>query len=410
MKTTIMVLVLAVELGLPASAQTAKLNVLHSFGASDDGTEPNGPLVLDSSGNLYGVTFGGPGEYGNGLVFELTPQNDGTWQETILHSFSAGDDGGFPWGALLLSSSGDLYGTMEGDLSYAVGGVFELSPGLSGWSNTVIYANSAGPGLLTSTPGTLYGKIGPGDYFGLGAIGELSPGSGGWTYTQLYSFTCQPTCADGYGPPAPPIWDSQGDMWGTMFNGGIGEPACANDPGGCGVIYVMTPNGDGTWSYHVAHRFASSPLGGEGPDAGLTSDAAGNFYGDTEGGGTHGYGIIFRFSVTDGKLKGSAIYNFSGCSTGCYPEGTLAIDKAGNLYGMAQGGSNSCGGFSCGVVYRLAPQKNGTWKYSVLVDLDEYTGGVLPFYGLILDDKGDLFGVTSSGGQYGFGTAFEISP
>jgi hypothetical protein len=89
--------------------------------------------------------------------------------------------------------------------------------------------------------------------------------------------------------------------------------------------------------------------------------------------------------------------------------GTLARDSAGNLYGMAQGGTNSCGGLSCGVVYRLAPQSNGTWKYSVLVNLSETTGGVLPFYGLTLDGKGHLFGVTSSFGAYGGGTAFEIS-
>lgn len=199
-------------------------------------------------------------------------------------------------------------------------------------------------------------------------------------------------------------------MWGTMFQGGIGQPACANNAGGCGVIYEMTPNGDGTWTYHVIHRFASSPTDGQFPAAGLTPDAAGNFYGDTEGGGKHNYGVIFKISFTNGKPKVSPLYSFSGCSTGCYPEGTLAIDKAGNLYGMAQGGPNSCGGPSCGVVFKLAPQTNGTWEYTVLVNLTETTGGVLPFYGLTLDGKGNLYGVTSSAGKYGVGTVFEIVP
>lgn len=63
-----------------------------------------------------------------------------------------------------------------------------------------------------------------------------------------------------------------------------------------------------------------------------------------------------------------------------------------------------------GVVFRLAPQKNGSWKYNVIYELNETTGGVQPFYGVILDGKGNLFGVTSSSGTYGSGTAFEISP
>jgi uncharacterized repeat protein (TIGR03803 family) len=175
------------------------------------------------------------------------------------------------------------------------------------------------------------------------------------------------------------------------------------------VIYAMTPNGDGTWTYHVVHRFASSPTDGKGPYGGLVTDKAGNFYGTTDGGGLHGNGTIFKFSYKGGKLQGQYLFNFPNCMQGCYPMGTLARDSAGNLYGMAQGGTNSCGGLSCGVVYRLAPQTNGTWKYSVLVNLSETTGGVLPFYGLTLDGKGHLFGVTSSFGAYGGGTAFEIT-
>jgi hypothetical protein len=410
MKTTIALIALSVALTFaPASAQTAKLKVLHDFaayGSNTDGSVPYGPLVFDSKGNLYGVTIVGGtgqcGDYGCGTLYELSPAAGGAWDETIPYDFAAAD--GSPWGALIFDRAGNIYGTTLGFGS----AVYELSPGSGTWSYNVLYSDGAGPGLLMGSDGDLYGAIGPGDYYGLGAIGELLPGSGGWTYNQLYSFTCDPSCAGGYNPPAPPIWDSKGNLWGTMFTGGIGRPACANDAGGCGVIFDMTPNDDGTWNYQVIHRFASSPTDGQFPDAGLTLDAAGNFYGDTEGGGTHNLGIIFEFSVSDGKVKGSIIHNFSNCSTGCYPEGTLAIDKSGNLYGMAQGGPNSCG-FSCGVVFKLAPQKNGTWKYSVVYNLDETTGGALPYYGLILDNEGNLYGVTSSGGQYGGGTAFEIT-
>jgi uncharacterized repeat protein (TIGR03803 family) len=394
---------------LQVSAQTTEVKVLHNFGSSNDGNVPSGSLLIDSSGSLYGATGGGPGEYGYGTVFELAPQANGEWAETIVHAFTGGSGGSDPWGAPLFDTRGNLYFTVQGYGSADIGGIFSFTPGTNGWTYSVPYTGGAGPGLLMDRLGNLYGAIGLGDYFGLGAIGELSPVPRGWTYTQLYSFTCQPSCADGYGPPAPPIWDSRGNLWGVTTYGGISDSPCVTEEG-CGVIFVMTPDGDGAWTYHVIHRFASSPTDGQFPLAGLALDSEGNFYGDTDGGGTHGLGIIFRFSVTDGKVQASVIHNFSNCSTGCYPEGTLAIDSAGNLYGMAQGGPNSCGGPSCGVVFKLAPQANGTWKYSVLVNLTETTGGVLPFYGLILDSKGNLYGVTSSGGQYGGGTAFEISP
>jgi hypothetical protein len=89
------------------------------------------------------------------------------------------------------------------------------------------------------------------------------------------------------------------------------------------------------------------------------------------------------------------------------PGGNLLLDNAGNLYGVASGGSPDCG-YACGVVFRLSPQKNGTWTYSVV---HKFSGpdGAFPGYGLTIDDQGNLFGVTSSGGRYNFGVAFEIT-
>ncbi len=221
---------------LPASAQSAKLRVLHNFGSSDDGNVPSGPLLLDSTGDLYGVTGGGPGLYGFGIAFELTPRKNGNWSETVVHTFAGGSDGAFPWGGLVLDSAGQLYGTLYGDLSVAVSGVFGLTHGLSGWTNTILYNGYAGPGLTLDKLDNLYGSIGPGDYSGAGAVGELSPSASGWTYTQLYSFCPQYGCPDGFLLNAPPTWDARGNLWGTTFEGGIGRPACTNDTDGCGVI------------------------------------------------------------------------------------------------------------------------------------------------------------------------------
>jgi uncharacterized repeat protein (TIGR03803 family) len=400
----------------PIAWSRTKYRVLHNFGASGDGTIPSGPPVLDSRGNLFGVTDdGGAGtkcSLGCGTVFELTHQANGRWVETLLHDFTGGGDGSGPWGGLVFDGAGNLYGTIVGDPGLDAGGVFELRPSSHDWSNTVIYTDGAGPGLLTDKLGNIYGAIGPGDYFGAGAIGELSHGSNGWVYTQLYSFCGANGCPDGYSPFAAPIWDRKGNLYGTTLYGGIvrkSSPVMRDSGVGFGVVFRMTANGDGTWTYHVLHRFGSFNGDGEGPAAGLVMDAAGNFYGNTVFGGPSGNGTIFKLEFSGGRWKESQLYGFPKCENGCLPSGTMVLDKAGNIYGVSSGGQPNCGGYTCGVVFKMTPvQKNGKWKYSV-VHAFNGTDGDGPV-GVIIDSKGRIFGMTSRGGTYNWGVAFEISP
>jgi uncharacterized repeat protein (TIGR03803 family) len=390
----------------PAAAQSAKIKVLHNFGATGDGAIPYGPVLLDPKGNVYGVTLdGGMGQcsdYGCGTVYELSPHANAAWGEKILQSFTSASS---PWGGLIFDAAGNLYGTTIGSGSEA----YELSPGASGWTLNAIYTNGAGPGLLMDHVGNLYGSIGLGDYFGLGALGELSPGSGGWTYTQFYGFTCANGCTGGYNPPGPPIWDASGNLWGTMARGGITQSPCVSSDG-CGVLFEMTPNGDGTWAYHVIHDFASTTTDGQFPDGSLVRDAAGNFYGVTSSGGAFNHGTVFRFSFTGGAWQQSVLYDFPNCVQSCVRTGTLALDKAGNLYGASGGGvgEGNCGPLACGVIYKLSPQGNGRWKFALVHKFVGADGG-LPL-GVVLDTKGNLYGVTFSFGAYGAGTAFEITP
>jgi uncharacterized repeat protein (TIGR03803 family) len=393
---------------LPVAWGGAKYKALHSFGAGKDGTYPAGPLVLDGKGRLYGMTRGGGtgrcSDYGCGTVFELALRAGGRWREVVLHNFSAGSDGSRPNGGLIVDGTGNLYGTIEGDGNIAVGGVIKLSPGAEGWTNTVLYSGNAGPGVVSDKLGNLYGEMGRGQYK-YGAIAELSPNSNGWTYTPLYSF-CVFQC--GYAPPAPPIWDGKGNLFGTTTNGGISQPACWTSFG-CGVIFEMTPNHDGSWTYHILHRFASYSTDGQSPDAGLVMDAAGNFYGSTALGGAHNQGTLFKFAFTGGHWKKTVLYDFPNCKIGCYPGFNMALGAAGNLYGVTgSGGLPGCGGYYCGVVYQLIPRKTGKWKYSVLHEFNGVDGGFPN--GVIIDGKGTLYGTTSAFGAYNAGVAFEITP
>jgi len=89
------------------------------------GFGPFGKLVADSAGNLYGATQGGSNDFG--AVFKLTPSGSG-WTVTVLHSFTGGNDGNTPEGSLLVDANGNVYGTTYQGGTFGKGVVFKIAP------------------------------------------------------------------------------------------------------------------------------------------------------------------------------------------------------------------------------------------------------------------------------------------
>ncbi|PYX52428.1 MAG: hypothetical protein DMG79_00730, partial [Acidobacteria bacterium] len=165
------VLSLGMVLGILSSAPASTFKVLYTFGASgnSDAYLPEGTLIMDQAGNLYGTTVAG-GPYNGGTVFELMKNADGSWSEKILYSFTAGADGAQPLAAVVFDSEGNLYGTTSqgginnSSCSQGCGVVFKLTPGSNQWTETVLHIFSgmpdgAGPGsaLVIDPAGNLYG-------------------------------------------------------------------------------------------------------------------------------------------------------------------------------------------------------------------------------------------------------------
>jgi len=278
--------------------------------------------------------------------------------------------------------------------------MFQLTPGPGAqWSFNPIWPSgcSGAVGLILDATGNLYGEFG--DDFN-GDVGELSPGSNGWVYTKLYEFCPSGSnCRDGINPLAPFSWDAKGNLYGTTYNGG--DPRCYS----CGVAFQMTPNGDGTWTYHVLHRFLNRKDGSS-PYGSLTVDASGAAYGTTTYGGPYGNGNVFRLTPgKNGRWKLTVLYGFPNGTNGVAPGVNLVFDKAGNLYGIA--GTSNCGG-TCGLIFKLSPTKSGPWNCTV-VHRFNMTDGNFP-NGLTMDSQGNLFGTTQAGGKYGYGVVFEITP
>jgi uncharacterized repeat protein (TIGR03803 family) len=273
---------------------------LYSFGEGKptDGVGPNGPLVFDSAGNLYGTTYVGGGyATGEGTVFELTPGEDGAWTEKVLHNFGPGTDGYHPEGNLIVDSAGDLYGTTSAGGLYGGGTVFELTREASGGFGEKIlhsFEPSIGDGsqpqygLVLDTAGNLYGTTRYGGPTGdTGTVFELSLQSDGkWTEKILDGFQS----GNDSQPLGNLIFDKAGNLYGTTLLGGPG--ACAN---GCGTVYELTPNPRGGWTENVLHNFGVGSDGAH-PYDGLIFDAAGNLYGTTNGGGAYGWGTVFEIT------------------------------------------------------------------------------------------------------------------
>lgn len=157
--------------------------ILHSFGNGSDGQTPYSGLVLDAAGNLYGTTVEG-GTYGQGTVFELMPQASGIWREKLLHSFGDAGDGQKPYAGLIFDTAGNLYGAAEIGGTYSGGAAFKLTPQENGtWTETILHNFGSGMDaewpmgtLIFDASGNLYGTtLEGGDAGGYGAVYEIMP-------------------------------------------------------------------------------------------------------------------------------------------------------------------------------------------------------------------------------------------
>lgn len=385
--------------------------VLHNFGGGTDGAYPASALIFDTAGNLYGTTTSG-GTARFGTVFKLTPNNGG-FTESVIYAFlgSAMNDGSYPQGALTADSAGNLYGVTSNGGNRDCGTVFKLTPGSNGtWTESVLYsfcasgANSDGSSptgkLIFDSAGNLYGVTDLGGTHNGGVVFELTPSAGTWIETVLYSFHAAGHL-DGYRPSGI-IFDSAGNIDGVTLFGGT------QYYNGAGVVFQLVQSSPGHWTEKVIHTFGIyKGTNLQTPTGGLIFDAAGNLYMTMGRGGRGGAGIV-ELSPSGGGFTAHKLYSFAGTQI-LQPYEGLVFDSAGNLYSASNiGGSSACSGEGCGFVYRLTPGSTH-WTATKLTSMN-FADGANPVGGVILDSKGNVYGVTFAGGAKHGGVVFEITP
>ena len=354
--------------------------------AQNDGATPEGGLVIDQTGNLYGTTgYGGSGPclllggaVGCGTVYELSPpaKRGDPWTETVLYSFQGGKDGYVATGDLVFDQAGNLYGAT-------------LFGGGKGTTCDSFYGGQCGTVFKLSPPKTKGAK---------------------WTEKVLHSFagiTGGKQNGDGASPNGGLVLDSKGDVYGTTFRGGYNCPHSENQ--GCGTAFVLnTPIRKGqAWTEDLVHVFKDGKDSAL-PAAGVMFGAAGQVYGTT-------LSTVFRLMPPSKKSlpwKLATLYTFAGSAVNA--ESPVIFDSKGNLYGTTL----YSGGPYYGTVYRLnSPKRKGRpWTHTLLYGFNAPPDGGQPAAGLVFGATGSLYSTTTRGGNssncsfYGCGTVFETMP
>jgi|HubBroStandDraft_6_1064221.scaffolds.fasta_scaffold299014_1 uncharacterized repeat protein (TIGR03803 family) len=432
MRKVLPIALLLVSFVTATFGQTYK--VLWSFGGSpDDGQNPVGNLIVDTSGNLYGTTVSGGNDpqpegcapLGCGTVFMLSPNGNGTWSETTIYKFCSDIsnflclDGSFPQAGLVLDSMGNLYGTTPGggicNNSPGCGVVFELSPPAfpgGAWTEDTLYsfcaigvhcsdgANPYGQ-LIFDAAGNLYGTTSEGGTGTSGSYGgtvfELSPnGIGTWTETVLYNFCANghnDHCTDGTLPKAGVTFDAVGSLYGTTALGGTPKG------GGAGTVYKLSPGANG-WTESVLLYY--EPAGKFGvPLAAVTFDKFGNLYSTVSSGVVY-FGGVFKLTAANHL---SHTLGFTGLN-GATPTSSVLVTPSGSaIYGTTTLDSK----YDAGLVFKIGGGGKQTTLYN-FCQQPNCADGQSPFGGLISDSANNLYGTTKEGGANGLGVVFEITP
>lgn len=332
---------------------------------------------------------------------------------TILHTFT-GPDGGNPEAGLTMDQAGNLYGTAYGggNLSgvcqgVGCGVVFKMTRHGSSWTLNPLYKFSGPDGsnpssrVIMGPDGSLYGTTVYGGAANYGVVFRLQPSPSAcksalcpWKETVLYSFTGG---SDGAYPTYGDLaFDHAGNIYGTTNVGGNTAGNCSLY-GGCGVVFELSPSGGG-WKETVLHTFQWSD--GAYPYAGVVFESAGNIYGTAESGGANDSGVLYELTPSGSGWTETVVHSFNAFTgeDGGQAYGGLIADSSGNFYGITSVG----GPYGGGSAYELSPSDGG-WIFNVLYSFNAYQGSLAK---LVMDGSGNLYGTIFIGGP----EVFRLTP
>ena len=403
--------ILALAFAIVPTAHAQTFTVLHNFTGGLDGGSPYAGLIMDARGNLYGTAAEGAIRDGHcypqgcGSVFELKHTSSG-WLFDPLYIFHGKADSGGPYASVTFGRDGTLYGTASGIGTGSCGTVFNLKPPPAACISTLCFWTVAVIHSFQSPNGCT--PFSPVIFDQAGNLYGTADDHTGVVYElspSNGSWAETVLTTFDYGDGSFPgygglVFDKAGNLYGTTSGGGDNQ---CEQGYGCGVVYQLTPSGSG-WTNNTLYEFHDGSDGGF-PEGGVILDASGDLYGTTTGGGS-GAGTVFELSPYNGYWNFNLLYSVTGGNQNVGgPWDSLVMDAAGSLYGTTASG----GLYGNGAVFKLTPS-NGGWTYTSLHDFYCSTDGCTPYGSVLLDANGNIYGTTAGGGAYYYGTVWEITP
>ena len=389
--------------------ESDNFKVIHNFTGEEDGGSPSG-VAIDRSGNLYGRgNFAG----GNSSIYKLAQAGTG-WILSNLYEFTGSPGGYGPEERLLIGDNGVIYAGASGGLQDCDGSwcgqILSLRPSPSichsvscSWAENILYQFSGvndafqGGRLASDRDGNLYG-VGRGGTDGSGAVFELSPTVGGWIETVIYSF---PYGGAHGAQPSELLVGVDGNLYGIARAGGLN---------GAGVVFQLTRSQSG-WTESVIYNIPNKSYFGAAPRF-LVQDAEGNLFGIYDYSTWIDYprffSKVFVLKPSGGRWTYSELahgnqYNDQDIYN------NLVVDAAGNVWGTAQDSGGGCmgGGYIDAYIFELVKAGDG-WQGTIPL----YSGNTMfPSSGtLAADSHGNLYGTTYTCGAPGYGTVWEFTP
>lgn len=348
------------------------------FSGTANGAYPYGSLMITTGGRIFGMTALG-GTNSKGTLFEYTPSTN-TFTKRFDFTTTSGAQ---PFGSLVEGDNNRLYGVTSADGS----SLFEFNPANNTVTKKIDFNNNSNGIAPYGTPakganGKLYGATLLGGSLGNGVLYEYDISTN--TYTKKYDFSSE----EGSIVYGSLTLANNGNFYGLTYQGGLAS--------GQGVLFEYNPN---TNSYTKKIEFEQTP-NGQLPFGGLAQASNKKLYGMTIQGGSKNGGVLFELDPLTNAFNRK--HEFDG-PTGAFPQGNLTPAPNGKLYGMtSQGGSVNADG----VIFEFDPS---TGTYTVKYEFDNNNGSE-PIGSLMLASNGKLYGMTGQGGTNGYGVIFEFDP
>lgn len=358
-------------------------------------------LIPDGNGFLWGVTPYGGSSNGDGTVFKVEMATNTATSVLEFSNNGATNKGQYPQGPLVSDGAGNLWGVANYGATSSEGSVFKISSTTGILTTVLQFGSLTGANASVSNPWNGLTNDGEGNLWGIATAGGAASSWAAYkirisdgAFTKVVEQASGGVCYKGRYPLAGLAGNASSPwLWGTTSEGGSNN---------LGTLFRYNPS-SGEYNTVISFTGTTGTALGSKPNGKLFVDAAGVVWGTTETGGAAGaptgYGTIFKYDPAPGTFTTVQSFN-----SGVRPKGALVGMSDGLIWGTTSSGLSS----TVGTVFKINPSTNAVTTVYSFANANSTTNGSEPVCGLAEDASGFVWGTTQRGGANASGMLFKI--